>query len=154
MIHDCSNTDGAREADTMTKPSTDSGEFVYVVYSPQSEQWVEHTLMYKLSQWQQRYTTYDLSAIPGQPKIVEKLRLCSAANKIIIVLAVDSLTEYSFLNEVLQIISNEQAKVIPVLYGVSEEELEKDMIYRNIMVYVSIHHTDVNFDIRLKQALS
>ena len=132
---------------------TDSDDFVYVVYSPQSEKWVEHTLMHKLGQWQLRYTTYDLSAIPGQPKIVEKLRLCSAANKIIVVLAVDSLTEDTFLNEVLQVISSEQMKVVPVLYGVSEEELQDNMIYRSIMVYVSLHHTDVNFDIRLKQAL-
>lgn len=134
--------------------TTDSDDFVYVVYSPQSEQWVEDTLMYKLSQWQLNYTTYELSAIPGQPKIVEKLRLCSEANKIIIVLANDSLNEHAFVNEVLHVISIEQTKVIPVLYGVSEVELQNNMIYRSIMVYVSIHHTDVNFDIRLKHALS
>ena len=134
--------------------TTDSDDFVYVVYSPQSEQWVEDTLMYKLSQWQLNYTTYELSAIPGQPKIVEKLRLCSEANKIIIVLANDSLTEHAFVNEVLHVVSIEQTKVIPVLYGVSEIELQNNMIYRSIMVYVSIHHTDVNFDIRLKHALS
>ena len=133
---------------------TDSGDFVYVVYSPQSEHWVEDTLMYKLSQWQLNYTTYELSAIPGQPKIVEKLRLCSEANKIIIVLANDSLTEHAFVNEVLHVISSEETKVIPVLYGVSEVELQSNLIYRSVMVYVSIHHTDVNFDIRLKQALN
>ena len=110
--------------------------------------------MYKLSQWQLNYTTYELSAIPGQPKIVEKLRLCSEANKIIIVLASDSLNEHAFVNEVLHVVSIEQTKVIPVLYGVSEVELQNNMIYRSIMVYVSIHHTDVNFDIRLKHALS
>ena len=134
--------------------TTDSDDFVYVVYSPQSEQWVEDTLMYKLSQWQLNYTTYELSAIPGQPKIVEKLRLCSEANKIIIVLGNDSLNEHAFVSEVLHVISIEQTKVIPVLYGVSEVELQNNMIYRSIMVYVSIHHTDVNFDIRLKHALS
>ena len=142
-------------ADVTTELSvkTDSDDFVYVVYSPQSEKWVERTLMHKLVRWQLRYTTYDMSAIPGQPKIVEKLRLCSAANKIIVVLAVDSLTEDTFLNEVLQVTSNQQTKVVPILYGVSEEELHDNMICRSIMVYVSIHHTDVNFDIRLKQAL-
>ena len=134
--------------------TTDSDDFVYVVYSPQSEQWVEDTLMYKLSQWQLNYTTYELSAIPGQPKIVEKLRLCSEANKIIIVLGNDSLNEHAFVSDVLHVISIEQTKVIPVLYGVSEVELQNNMIYRSIMVYVSIHHTDVNFDIRLKHALS
>ena len=139
---------------TVETSKTDSDNFVYVVYSPQSETWVEHTLMNKLAQWQLRYTTYDMSAIPGQPKIVEKLRLCNAASKIIIVLAVDSLTEDTFLNEVLQVISSEQTKVVPVLYGVSEEELQDNMICRSIMMYVSIHHTDVNFDIRLKQALT
>ena len=132
----------------------DPVDFIYLVYSPQSEQWVEDTLMYKLRQWKLNYTTYELSAIPGQPKIVEKLRLCSEANKIIIVLANDSLNEHAFVNEVLHVISIEQTKVIPVLYGVSEVELQNNMIYRSIMVYVSIHHTDVNFDIRLKHALS
>ena len=139
---------------TVETAKTDSDDFVYVVYSPQSETWVEHTLMNKLAQWQLCYTTYDMSAIPGQPKIVEKLRLCNAANKIIIVLAVDTLTEDTFLNEVLQVISSEQTKVVPVLYGVSEEELQDNIICRSIMMYVSIHHNDVNFDIRLKQALT
>ena len=138
----------------MPLAKTDSDDFVYVVHSPQSEHWVEDTLMYKLRQWQLKYTTYELSAIPGQPKIVEKLRLCSEANKIIIVLANDSLTEHAFVNEVLHVISSEQMKVIPVLYGVSELELQSNLIYRSVMVYVSIHHTDANFDIRLKQALS
>ena len=132
----------------------DPVDFIYLLYSPQSEQWVEDTLMYKLRQWKLNYTTYELSAIPGQPKIVEKLRLCSEANKIIIVLANDSLNEHAFVNEVLHVISIEQMKVIPVLYGVSEVELQNNMIYRSIMVYVSIHHTYVNFDIRLKHALS
>lgn len=140
------------DASSKTELSNET-DFVYVVYSPQSEQWVEHTLMYKLTQWQLPYTTYELSAIPGQPKIVERLRLCSAAHKIIIVLAVDSLTEDGFLSEVLHVVSNEQTKVVPVLCGVSEVELEKNMIYRSIMTYVCIHHTDVNFDIRLRQAL-
>ena len=58
-----------------------------------------------------------------------------------------------FLSEVLQIISSEQMKVIPVLYKVTEVELEKNMIYRSITAYVTIHHNDINFDIRLKQAL-
>ena len=52
-------------------------------------------------------------------KIVEKLRLCSEANKIIIVLANDSLNEHAFVNEVVHVISNEHMKVsmvIPVLY--------------------------------------
>ena len=134
--------------------TTDSDDFVYVVYSPQSEQWVEDTLMYKLSQWQLNYTTYELSAIPGQPKIVEKLRLCSEANKIIIVLANDSLNEHAFVNEVLQVISNEQVKVIPVLYRVSEVELQRNLIYRHMMAYVSIKHNNKNFDSCLKKALS
>ena len=132
----------------------DSDDFVYVVYSPHSENWVENTLMHKLAQWQLRYTTYDLSAIPGQPKVVEKLRLCSEASKIIIVLADDSLTEDTFLFEVLQVVSTEQTKVVPVLYGVTEEELRENIICRSITAYVSVCHGDVNFDIRLKQALS
>ena len=88
----------------MTKFSSvkiDPVDFIYIIYSPQSEHWVEDTLMYKLSQWQLNYTTYELSAVPGQPKIVEKLRLCSEANKIIIVLANDSFTEHVFIGEVL-----------------------------------------------------
>jgi len=109
--------------------------------------------MKKLRRWKLCYTTYELSAIPGQPKVVEKLRLCTAANKIIIVLAVDSLTEHTFLNEALQVISNEQYKVIPILYGISEVDLQRNTVYRNIMAFVSLNHTDGNFDIRLKQAL-
>ena len=149
----CDHSVTGEDTDIITEVLSVKTDFVYVIYSPQSESWVEHTLMHKLGQWEMRYTTYELSAIPGQPKIVEKLRLSSAANKIIIVLANDSLTEHNFLTEVLQVISNEQTKVIPVLYGVSEVELQSNMIYRSITVYVSIHHTDANFDIRLKQAL-
>ena len=141
------------DATTELSIKVDPDEFIYVMHSPQSEKWVERTLMYKLSQWHLQYTTYELSAIPGQPKIVEKLRLCSAASKIIIVLSVNSLTEHTFLSEVLQIISNEQSKIIPILYKVSEVQLEKNMIYKSIMTYVTIHHNDSNFDVRLRQAL-
>ena len=129
-------------------------EFVYVVYSPQCEQWVEHTLMCKLYKWRLHCTTYDLSAIPGRPKIVEKLRLCDAASKIIVVLARDAFTEDNFLNEVLQIISSEHAKVIPILCGVSEDQLQENIVYRSIVTYVSIQHSDNHFDDRLQQALS
>lgn len=146
--------DEGADITTELSTETDPDDFVHVIYSPQSEKWVERTLMNKLSRWRLCYTTYELSAIPGQPKIVEKLRLCSAAHKIIIVLASDSLTEHYFLNEVLQVISSEQMKVVPILYGVSEVELQNNTMYRSIMLYVSIHHNDVNFDIRLKQALN
>jgi len=129
-------------------------DFVYVVYSPQCEQWVEHTLMCKLCKWKLHCTTYDLSAIPGRPKIVEQLRLCDAASKIIVVLARDAFTEDNFLHEVLQIISSEQAKVIPILCGVSEDQLQGNIVYRSIVTYVSIQHSDNHFDDRLQQALS
>ena len=111
--------------------------------------------MYKLSQWQLNYATYKLSAVPGQPKIVEKLRLCSEANKIIIILANDSMTEHAFVNEVLRVISSEETKVIPMLYRVLEVELQSNLIYRHMMqAYVSIQHNDVNFNSRLKKVLS
>jgi len=145
--------------DPVARTSTDDDRnsddgLVYVVHSPQCEQWVEHTLMYKLNKWRLCSTTYELSAIPGRPKVIEKLRLCDAASKIIIVLARDAFTEDHFLNEVLQIISSEQAKVIPILCGVSEDQLQRNIVYRNIVTYVSIQHSDNRFDDRLQQALS
>ena len=79
---------------------------------------------------------------------------CSEANKIIIVLANDSLAEQAFVNEVLHVISSEDTKLISMLYRVSEVELQSNLIYRHMMAYVSTQHNDVNFNSCLKKALN